>query len=213
MELDKYAQKLKDKLTDRNFDGSRLPIPINKTAFPSTSSQLFLEIGCGAGLHPILFAQDNPESHLLAFERTKEKFEKFSGRVKSHELKNITAIHDDALHWLYSQLKNESEVFEGLYLLYPNPYPKNTHRNKRFFASPSFQFILSTIKKEGLIELRTNEQWYIEEAQYLAKEVWNLKEISLKEVSTLHPSKQGLTHFERKYLKNNQACYQLIFKA
>ncbi|MAF76927.1 MAG: hypothetical protein CME60_02110 [Halobacteriovoraceae bacterium] len=212
MDINKYAQNLKEKVTHGKFDGSRLPSPKDQTgheALLQTNLPLYLEIGCGAGLHPVLFAKNNMNSHLLAFERTKEKFEKFLRRVTSHQLKNVTPIYEDALNWLYPKREIFQHQFSGLFLLYPNPYPKNSQRNKRFLASSSFQFLLSLLKAEANIEIRSNELWYLEEAIFLAENVWDLKNEGLIKVRELDQIQQGLTHFERKYLKEGQDCWQL----
>ncbi len=212
MELDQYAQKLKSKINRGKFDGSHMPKPVDSTSLPQVDCPFFLEVGCGAGLHPVLFAKQFPERHLLAFERTKEKFEKFKRRIEHQEIGNVTPIYEDALHWLYPQRDKVSECFEGIYLLYPNPYPKNSQRNKRFLATSSFQFLLSTLRPQGFIELRSNESFYIEEAIYLAQEVWGLSLESKQLVRDLEEKEKGVTHFERKYLKSNQDCIRLIFR-
>jgi len=212
MELDQYAENLKTKLSRGNFDGSHLPSPVDNTPWPQTSSPLYFEVGCGAGLHPVLFGKKFPERHLIACERTKEKFEKFKRRVEHQAITNVTPIFEDALHWLYPHKELAHELFAGVYILYPNPYPKNSQRNKRFFAAPSFQFLLSTLRKDGLIELRSNETFYIEEAIFLAKEVWNLEVVAHTKVSELKECEQGVTHFERKYLKTGQNCMRVIFR-
>ena len=212
MDLDKYADKLKSKVNDRNFDGSLMPKPVDKTQWPLEISKTYLEIGCGAGLHPILFSKENPNIRLIAFERTKEKFEKFKRRVETHKFTNIIPIHEDALHWLYPHKEKAFAYFDKIFLLYPNPYPKITQRNKRFLAAPSFQFLLSTLKPEGEIELRSNESFYIQEAIFLAQEVWDLEVIENSLVRDLREALQGVTHFERKYLKENENCRRVIFK-
>lgn len=212
MELAQYAENLKAKLSRGNFDGSHLPKPVDNTAWPQTSAPLYFEVGCGAGLHPVLFGKEFPKRHLIACERTKEKYEKFKRRIEHQAITNVTPVFEDALHWIYPHKDAAHEVFEGIYLLYPNPYPKNSQRNKRFLAAPSFQLLLSTLKKGGFIELRSNETFYIEEALFLAREVWNLELVARNSVLELKESEQGVTHFERKYLKTGQDCIRLIFK-
>ncbi len=211
MELDKYAEKLKAKVSDRNFDGTHLPHSVDSSPWPESTLPLCLEVGCGAGLHPVLFAKQSPEFHLIALERTKEKFDKFKRRIEKNKIDTVTPLFEDALHWLYPHREKAKNCFEKIFLLYPNPYPKVSQRNKRFLAAPSFQFLLSTLKTHGTIELRSNELFYIEEAIFLAKNVWNLTVDQRKLVKELEVSQQGVTHFERKYLKDGQDCYQVIF--
>jgi tRNA (guanine-N7-)-methyltransferase len=212
MELEEYAKKLKQKIEYRPFDPSHLPLAQDPTPWPKVQKPLFLEVGCGAGLHPIRFAQQNPGHHLIACERTKEKFDKFKRRVENHQLDNVTPIYSDAIHWLHTHIHSIAHAFEKIFILYPNPYPKTGHRNKRFLAGPSFELLLQSLKPSGLIELRSNELFYLEEAKYLAKNVWNLELVSETSVCELEDLFRDVTHFEKKYLKNGQDCRQILFQ-
>ena len=207
MELEQYAQKLLSKLKQQKLSGNILYKNELDAPFPEPTGLPFLEIGCGAGLHPILYAKHNPDHHLYALERTHEKFHKFQNRVDRHALKNISALHADGLYWLEAHREKMKGFFNGLYLLYPNPYPKNSQRNKRFFAMPSFQLALDSLKPGSVIELRTNIASYDEEANYLATHVWNLKVKERMLVKKAPSQRQGITHFERKYIADEQDCF------
>ena len=88
---------------------------------------LDLEIGCGVGWHPIHYARQNPDRFLVAIEHTRTRFESFERRTVRHpELKNLMAIHADAIEWVTHVLMPES--VERIFLLYPNPAnPKNSY--------------------------------------------------------------------------------------
>lgn len=213
MKLFDYMAILKRKINNQRYSPLAMKRGCrDKTPFPHTNKPLFLEVGCGAGLHPILFAKNNQESeaHLIACERTLEKYEKFKRRLTSHGFHHITPIHEDALYWLLHHREEAKERLEKIFFLYPNPYPKVSHRNKRFLAMPLFGEYLRALKPQGLIELRTNEEFYWKEAKALAEEVWNLECLyggPLKENSP-----RGITHFERKYLERDKVCYELILR-
>lgn len=204
MQLADYAELLKKK----KFQKEKVPPPRDQRCWTPPTTPCVLEVGCGQGLHPILFAKENPKNHIVACERTVEKFKKFHGRVTSHGLTNISAVHEDALSWLVFHHKKVHHCFEKIFFLYPNPYPKENQRKKRFFAMPAFSFYLECLKPGGEIILRTNEAFYFEEARTLAQSVWSLKEMSCGEVVT----NKGITHFERKYLERGETCYEGVWK-
>ncbi len=214
MKLLKYIEALKNKIDKAQHEIKDAPLPQQRlrdqTPFPSKQAPLYLEVGCGVGLHPILFAKKRPQAHLIACERTSDKFHKFKKRLENHQLENITAIHEDGMRWLTHWAKESKLTFEKIFFLYPNPYPKNNQRNKRFFAMPLFKNYLHTLKLGGEIEMRTNQLFYLEEAKILATEVWNLE---CQYCGPLREeSEKGITHFERKYLKREETCYELILK-
>ncbi len=188
----------------RPFDRSKIPAP--KCQKPKLHSGInVIEIGCGVGLHPIRYCQKHPDHQIIAIERTKIKFDKFKGRLENHpDIKNCIALHEDAISVITHLIDLES--IDKYFILYPNPYPKKSDQNKRFYAMPFMEEILRTLKKGGEIELATNDFHYRSECMEYFEKVWKL---NLSEET--HP-KYGRTHFEKKYLEQGQTCYNLLFK-
>lgn len=168
-----------------------------------------LEIGCGQGLHPIQWAQQNPQARLLALERTYEKYQKCLSRLNNHpELTNLFVVRSEAQLWLPVHI--QPKTLESLILLYPNPYPKASQANKRWHRQPFMGFLLNCLKVGGRVQVASNLPWYIEEAKESFKNVWQLELCEEKDID----ASQGLgrTHFERKYLKRGEPCQELVFK-
>ena len=102
---------------------------------------LILEIGAGKGKHALSFAVQNPDKHLIAIERTRNKFDAFSKLATLQDLPNLDAIHADAIAWTVHALKPNSVA--KIFILYPNPEQHNPNQqwlNMPFFAlSPSVE--------------------------------------------------------------------------
>lgn len=173
----------------------------------SQSGPTDLEIGCGVGMHPIQYAQKNPDRNLIAIEHTRDKFEKFQRRFSNHgNLQNLTALHTNAISWVTHFCPSES--IERIFLLYPNPEHQNPA--KRWFLMPFFSEILRVLKPAGEILLATNEQGYRDEALERAEQKWNLNLTNSREMRAQDVAK-GRTHFEIKYLKRGETCFELRF--
>ncbi|PIP89556.1 MAG: SAM-dependent methyltransferase [Bdellovibrionales bacterium CG12_big_fil_rev_8_21_14_0_65_38_15] len=184
----------------REFKSELIPKPRSSILAPE--GKFDLEIGCGAGLHPIQYAIAHPDRHLIAIERTLEKFLKFEKRWKSHECpKNLVPIHDDAISWITHNVANEQ--LQRVFILYPNPEPKN--KNQRWAHMPFLSHLVDKLAKDAELTLASNIKSYIDECVELFAD-YGLK---LKSLST--PTLPGRTHFERKYLKDGQDCYNLVF--
>jgi tRNA (guanine-N7-)-methyltransferase len=193
----------------RVFSPDKVPIPKDFMPFRlDPNAPLDVEIGCGVGFHPLRYARLHPERQLIAFERTSEKFAKFQGRLARHEpLPNLLAIHGDAIAWIAHGLK--AEQVDRYFLLYPNPYPKESQRNLRFHEMPFFSHLLHTMKPSATLTLATNERFYAESAREALVGRWGMK---LLEEAILGGKAEPRTHFEKKYLARGDLCWNFEFK-
>lgn len=185
----------------RQFQAQRMHAPRD---FQSISSEpVCVEIGAGKGKHALLFTQTNPNSKLIAIERTREKF---LAMQKQHALEgqpNLQTVHADALPWIVHALY-PAQV-EQFFILYPNPEPHNPAQ--RWLNMPFFEFLLSRLKTGGTITLASNIPEYIEEAEQQVQNLWKLPFV--KEVIGQDSAR---THFEIKYLERGELCQQLIIR-
>lgn len=180
------------------------------------SQDLDLEIGCGKGMHAIRYAIQNPDRHLIAIERTKEKFDGFINRVETHKSRgllgnNLIPVFGDAIPILAHQISGK-EIFQNIFLLYPNPYPKNSQKNKRFHLSPSTTLIIEKLKVGGELILATNLKWYAEEAIDLYCSEWKMQIHTNYVIEHGDSGFQPRTHFEKKYLAAGEVCYNVSFR-
>ncbi len=193
---------------DRVMAPRRIPIGFDAGRF-ADGRPLDLEIGCGVGWHPIRYARDNPHRALVAIEKTKAKYARFQTRFfRRGDVSNLHPVHADAVAWVTHFLR--PETLERVFLLYPNPNPKNPA--VRWFRMPFFKRLLGTIKPGGEVHLASNEAWYVDEAKRFAASVWGLDlraETRLNRVGDGGPAPR--THFERKYLARGQTCYDAVF--
>lgn len=183
----------------RQFQAQRIHAP---REFKAISEQaLCIEIGAGKGKHALLFSQNNPTQHLVAIERTREKF---LAMKKQHELNprdNLSTIHADAIAWMVHALYPEQ--VQQLFILYPNPEPHNPAQ--RWLNMPFFEFLLSRMAPNASMTLASNIPEYINEAQQQLDTVWQLP-YRLEKIS----ADSARTHFEVKYLARDELCQQLV---
>ncbi|WP_155079819.1 SAM-dependent methyltransferase [Piscirickettsia salmonis] len=167
---------------------------------------LDIEIGCGVGMHPLLYASAHPERFLIAIEKTREKFGKFSKKNNTiGPYQNLLPIHGNSTYWLPQHIG--SQEVDQYFILYPCPYPRAAQANKRWFNMPFMAYLIDTLKPGGTITLATNEQFYFDEAHQQAQDIWGL---TIQESRLLPQNFPARTHFEKKYLERQEHCYQLV---
>lgn len=191
---------------ERAFQPQRLSAPrdfVMPDAALKPKSSLVLEIGAGKGKHALSFAMQNPDKHLIAIERTRNKFEAFEKLAAQQNFANLTAIHADAIAWIVHAIAPNS--IDSIYILYPNPEQHNP--NQQWLNMPFFEFLLSRLQVGGEIILATNIETYMDNAEQQANEVWCLPNTRSQVASS-----SQRTHFEVKYLARQETCWELSMK-
>ena len=191
---------------ERAFQPQRLSAPrdfVMPEAALKPKSSLVLEIGAGKGKHALSFAMQNPDKHLIAIERTRNKFEAFKKLAAQQNSANLTAIHADAIAWIVHAIAPNS--IDSIYILYPNPEQHNP--NQQWLNMPFFEFLLSRLQVGGEIILATNIETYMDNAKQQANEIWRLPNTRSQVASS-----SQRTHFEVKYLARQETCWELGMK-
>jgi tRNA (guanine-N7-)-methyltransferase len=193
----------------RAFDPKSVPKPPGCPQFDwsKCTDHLVFEIGCGNGMHPIAFAKQNPQSTVIAIEQTQNKFQSFEKKLKAQPMPHLHAIRADALWWCAHNLQM-SHFLDEIYLLYPNPYPKQSQANKRFHNMPFMGFLLKHLKVGGRVHVASNLRAYIKEAKTRFVSTW---ELTLDQEIALDHSFTPRTAFEKKYLERGETCKNLCF--
>lgn len=198
----------------RPYRSELTPAPRSKYPFYCREHPILdVEIGAGVGLHPLRYCEDNPKRFLVAIEHSNERFKKFQRRIGYHSKRsNLLAVHEDAESFFVCYLEKES--VDRIFLLYPNPYPKPVHLNRRWHAMPFAAQILKTLKVGGTLHLATNENFYAQESVLYWCRIWGLINISHKIIdgSSNGPTYRSRTHFEKKYLARGEKCFDFIFQ-
>lgn len=191
----------------RSFSHTKIPRPKgfhSLTVDPDIP--LDLEIGSGAGLHAIQYAQQNPDRHLIAIEKTTAKFNRLKRRLDHHpDINNLTIIHGDAIAWMTHGFKPKS--LARIFILYPNPEPKNPA--KRWVRTPFMEKILELLQDKGTLQLATNVESYWQEAEFYLVNYWQMELLHSRPLPPDHPPR---THFEKKYLARGESCYDILVK-
>ena len=155
--------------------------------------------------------------------------------------KNVLLLRADLVdfwHLCLSSLEWQQRVqILRHYLLYPNPYPKNSRLKSRFYAHPAFPLLMLTLMMNGdgmcdpQIIIRSNWKGYLEEFA-IAVDIWEGAGLTLKDVKayvtransrvadgvktwTMNrperlKSETPLTNFEAKYFACGEPTYEQV---
>ena len=161
------------------------------------SNNFILDSGCGVGESTYHIAQANPDCFVLGVDQSSHRIENNNNWTLPENAQLIQANLID--FWRLAEQSNW--LLYKHYLLYPNPWPKKKHLQRRWHGHPVFP-VLKTLS--GQLEMRTNWKIYAEEFK-LAIELLMNKDCALK----LWTPEHAMTPFERKYQQSAQDLYQV----
>lgn len=158
---------------------------------------LILDSCCGVGESTANIALAHPNARVIGVDKSVLRTEKH--KTYSANTTNYFIVRADLNDLLRLFVLNNIKL-DKHYLLYPNPYPKSAHLQRRWYATPALSDIL---KIGGTLEVRSNWQLYIQEfsaALSIAK---------IDNEVCLYESDKAMTPFERKYWESGQNSWQL----
>lgn len=111
------------------LDASR---PIAPAAlFPQGVCELWLEIGFGGGEHLAALAKAHPHVGYIGCEPFRNGVAKALASIEAEKLRNVRLYEGDARAIIEAL---PDAALQGVYLLYPDPWPKRRQRKRRFLS-------------------------------------------------------------------------------
>ena len=168
--------------------------------------ELILDSCCGVGQSTRLLAKRNPNALVIGVDKSANRINRNVDELvqedSSKQISNFYLIRADLNDFYRLVLAAQWPVTQH-YVLYPNPWPKSKHVQRRWHGSAVFPDMINI--GQTMI-LRSNWRLYLEEFNFAA-ELVNLKgEFSI--VNDIEP----LTPFEAKYQASEQECFQLTLR-
>jgi tRNA (guanine-N7-)-methyltransferase len=152
---------------------------------------LVLDSFCGTGHSTAALAQRHPEHLVVGVDKSARRLQKHQASTCDNYLLLQAECED-----LWQLLVQQGLTAEFHYLLYPNPWPKAKHLQRRVHANASFTALLQLAGQggscPGRIEVRSNWQIYVEEfgvAMHLAGCPGRISRVSAQPALSLFESK------------------------
>ncbi|MBT3409176.1 MAG: SAM-dependent methyltransferase [Halioglobus sp.] len=164
------------------------------TALGDSQRPIVLDSFCGTGMSTAILAARHPDHFVIGIDQSAHRLGKHISASDSNYLL-LRANAED----LWQLLLQNGHLLAHHYLLYPNPWPKSKHLQRRVHGHSSFPALLAL---GGEIEVRSNWQLYLEEfgvAMFLAGRPGTVAQIS---------GEPSLTLFEEKYRLSGHSLWR-----
>ncbi|RLA00011.1 MAG: SAM-dependent methyltransferase [Gammaproteobacteria bacterium] len=176
----------------------------NRAAF-ETANRLYLQhqkgfildSGCGVGESTYHLAKQFPDSLVMGVDQSAHRLNSNSDWTMPD---NGLLIRADLVDFWRLAAGANWQLWRH-FLLYPNPWPKKKHLQRRWHGHPVFPVLKNL---GGALELRTNWKLYAEEFGMSLKLMTNQpQQLEIWQPGT------PITPFERKYQASGQSLYRL----
>ncbi len=138
------------------MDPVSIPIVLNSEEILSripADISLEIEIGCGNGHFLSEYCQKNQGSYLIGIEWKKKRCLKALKKIERKKLINACIIQCRAEDFLPEIPENRVSRY---HIYFPDPWPKNKHRKRRFLRMANLERIYASLKKKGTILFATD---------------------------------------------------------
>ncbi len=125
--------------------------------FQTPMRAYWLEIGFGAGEHLAAMASNNPDVGFIGCEPYVNGVASLLAMIEARGLSNVRIYDDDVRDVLPRMADN---CFERVFLLYPDPWPKKRHNQRRMVNDGSLATYARILKDRGEFRFASDSMDY-----------------------------------------------------
>jgi tRNA (guanine-N7-)-methyltransferase len=150
-----YDEVLPELAVELPSDGSVL----DPRALFETPRAVWLEIGFGGGEHLAAQAAANPTIGFIGCEVFEAGIASGLGHIVEADLKNVR-LHPEDARDLLAVLAPES--LDRVFLLFPDPWPKRRHEQRRFIGKANLDRLAALMRKGAELRVASDDPTYQE---------------------------------------------------
>lgn len=181
--------------------------PFDLRAQFGNANPIWIEIGFGGGEHLAHLAMSNPDINFVGCEPFVNGVAAILRPIEENNITNIRIFPGDARE-LFDVL--EDGIFERAYLLYPDPWPKKRHADRRFMHPENLKQIHRLLTPNAQLRVASDIAAYIDHG---------LEAVSASECFALTPRDRfqpwdgwHRTRYESKAIRENRTPQYVIFE-
>ena len=185
--------------------------PLDLTSLFGNGNPVYLEIGFGNGEALEELASRHPDRNYLGIEVHRPGVGHLLLEIEKRGLKNLRVCRNDAVEILEQGLAKGS--LEGVYLLFPDPWPKKRHHKRRILTSGFVQLLARVIRPGGIFHAATDwEQYAGQMLEVLTAADALFENRAGPGAFSPRPDDRPLTKFERRGTRLGHLVRDLIFR-
>lgn len=177
--------------------------------FDFTPKKVIFEIGYGDGEHIVNMALKNPDIAFIGTEVFMNGNASILRKIIDNNIKNIRIFPDD-VNLLFPFIP--SGVFDTIFVLYPDPWPKNRNEERRMINKNNVKLFADFLKSDGNLFVASDHPVYIPWVLFVMQNQDLFTWTALKSSDfTNSPKDWETTRYEQKAIAENRKPIYLNF--
>ena len=174
------------------------------------TKKIFLEIGFGSGEIIFREAKKNPNHIYIGAEYYKRGVAHLLKKINDEKVKNIRVFHGD-IHKLLTKLPKE--IFDEIWLFFPDPWPKKKHEKRRFIQKKTISDLYYLMKPKSKLFISSDDTNYISWTLSLFLLMDKFDWLAFHPEDWKNPNEDYFgSRYEKKAALKNKDAYFLKFK-
>jgi len=165
---------------------------------------LEVDLGCGDGAFLVAMGAANPDRNYLGIERLFGRVRSACRRINREQLPNVRVLRFEITYVVRHLLPPGS--VSAFHLLFPDPWPKRRHANRRIVTRELLQSIHRALASDGTLQIATDQLEYFREIERLAAQT---PEFALAEGAA---GATAISTFEKRFRKDGAEIYRLLLR-
>lgn len=122
----------------------------------ASAGRRVLEIGCGHGHFLTTYATENPEQSCVGIDLVTKRIDKGNAKAEKRNLGNLRFLKAELSEFL--EALPEGLLFERVFMLFPDPWPKKRHFKNRMLQSAFLERLAEITTADADFCFRTDHE-------------------------------------------------------
>lgn len=184
--------------------------PVDIAALFQREAPTFLDIGFGMGDALVAMAAAHPEWNFIGVEVYRAGVGKCLQEVVQQDLHNVRIFNEDAVTVLAQAIPPNS--IQGVFLWFPDPWPKKRHHKRRIVQIPFAQQIAQCLVPQGYWHIATDWLPYGEHVKAILSQCPEFVDISQTEEGMAYSARRLSTKYERRGERLGHSIWDGIYQ-
>jgi tRNA (guanine-N7-)-methyltransferase len=171
---------------------------------------VYAEIGFGNGEALASLAAAHPEAGFLGMEMHRPGIGRLLRQLDREGQDNVRLIRRDAVEVL--ELVLPAAGLDGLYVLFPDPWPKTRHHKRRLVQTEFLTRAARVLRPGGFLHLATDWAEYAQQMLTLLESHPEFTNAATPGSFLPRPASRPLTHFEQRGRRLGHGVWDLLFR-